>query len=99
MKFQKEFTFSVKNEVPKVVITGVDLLDVVANITYLVHYIYGRFKGINPELGGAFRDMLVQVISDPDSPCWEDVKDTPGATEICFAIPREGDDGALPKRV
>ena len=94
MKFPKEFTFSVKNDVPKIVLIGVDLLDVVANITYLVHYVYGKFKGINPDLAKDFREMLVQVVADPDSPCWEAVKDTP-SLEICFAIPKEGDDWTL----
>ena len=95
MKFPKEFTFSVKNDVPRIVITGVDLLDVVANITYLIGYVYGKFKGINPDQAKDFREMLVQVVADPDSPCWEEVKATPGATEICFAIPKEADDGTL----
>lgn len=89
MKFPREFTFSVKGDVPKIVITGLDLLDTIANITYLIHYVHGRFKGISPELAEGFRTMLLQVVSDPDSPCWEDVKDTPGATEICFAIPKK----------
>lgn len=89
MKFPKEFTFSVKGDTHKIVITGCDLLDTLVNVSYLIQYIHGKFKGISPELVEGFRSMLVDTVQDPDSPCWEDVQASPGATEICFVMPKE----------
>lgn len=88
MKFQKQFSFAVKNDQPNIVIAGCDVMDIVANITYLVHYIHGRFKEQDPKLAEGFRDILLQVIADPESPCWEDVKRNPNATEIFFTTPK-----------
>lgn len=88
MKMPEEFTFSIKGGLPKIIITGCDLMDVVANVTYLIHYVHGRFKRMDPHLAETFRDMLIQIISNLDSPCWEDSEDIPGATEISFAVPK-----------
>ena len=89
MKIPQEFTFSSKNNGdPKIVITGCDLMDIIANSTYLIHYLHGRLKGINPQLAEDFKITLRSVIDADDSPVWEDVQDTDGATEICMAIPK-----------
>lgn len=90
MKIPQEFTFSSKdNGQPNIIITGCNGMDIIANITYLIHYVYGRTKSTNPEFAEAFRATLTKTIIRADSPVWEDVKDTPGATEIFFTIPRE----------
>ena len=89
MKFPMEYTFSAKEGMPKMVVTGCDVLDIAAHITWQIHYIYGKLKETNPEAAKELREWLVQIVSDPTSPCWEDVQDTPGATEICFTVPKE----------
>lgn len=89
MKIPQEFTFSVKNEgLPSIVITGLSGMEIIANITYLIHYVYGRLKVIDQKAAEAFRGTLLKTLLDDRSPVWEDVKDTPGATEIAFTIPR-----------
>ena len=87
--FPQEYSFTSHGGVPSMHITGCDVMDLAAHITWQIHYIYGRLGGISPELAAEFREMTVAVVSDPQSPCWEDVEDTPGAMEICFALPKE----------
>lgn len=90
MKIPQEFTFSSKNNgQPNIIITGCNGMDIIANITYLIHYVYGRMKSTDPKFAEAFRGTLTTTIVRDDSPVWEDVEDTPGDTEIFFVIPSE----------
>ena len=90
MKFARIFLFKAEDGKPSIIITGLDLMDVLAHITYLIHYLYYKFKGNNPELAKAFREMLTQTIVDPTSPAWEeDVDPAPGAVEAFFTLNKE----------
>ena len=91
MKFAKKFLFKAEDGMASIIITGLDLMDILAHITYLIHYIYCKFKGNNPELAKAFREMLTQTIADPTSPVWEmEVVPTPtGAFETFFTLNKE----------
>ena len=90
MKFARIFLFKAEDGKPSIIITGLDLMDVLAHITYLIRYLYCKFKGNNPELAKAFREMLTQTIVDPTSPTWEeDVDPAPGAVEAFFTLNKE----------
>lgn len=90
MKFVRQFLYKVEDGQPNIVIAGLDLMDILAHITYLIHYLYCKFKGNNPELAKAFREMLTQTIVDPTSPVWEkEVVPAPGAFETFFTLNKE----------
>lgn len=68
MKFAKKFLYKAEDGTPNIVITGLDLMDILAHITYLIHYLYCKFQSRNPDVGKAFQEMMIQTISDPESP-------------------------------
>lgn len=91
MKFARKFLYKAEDGAPSIIISGLDLMDILAHITYLIRYLYCKFKGNNPELAKAFREMLVQTIVDPASSVWElDVEPAPaGAFEAFFTLNKE----------
>ena len=91
MKFARKFLYKAEDGAPSIIITGLDLMDILAHITYLIHYLYCKFQGSNPELGKAFREMLTQMIIDTNSPVWEEEADPgcEGAYEMYFTMDKE----------
>lgn len=88
MNFPKQFFYKAEDGAPSIVISGLDLMDILAHITYLIHYLYCKFRGNDPKLAEAFREMLLQVVADPASPAWEEDTDPDpaGAFEIFFTM-------------
>lgn len=87
MKFKKEFTFTAKDEgAPNIIITGLTVKSILSYITYLCHYLYSRLMQEDPDVGKAFRNMLVMALTDDRSPVWGAAEPIPGAAEICFTV-------------
>lgn len=90
MKIPKKFSYcSVEDGSPDIIITGCNGMDMLSNITYLIHYLYGRIKREHPQMAEEFRRTLIRLLQDDRSPVWEDVEADPHATEIFFVMPRE----------
>ena len=67
-----------------------EMLDVVAEIGYMVQKIHHGIKVQNQEAADKFR-KLVQIMMEDDSPTWEESPERPGA--VLFSVVREEKDG------
>lgn len=91
MKFVRQFLYKAEDGQPNIVISGLDLMDILAHITFLIHYLYCKFRSNNPAIAKEFQEILTQVIAAPDSPVWEEDPNPgcEGAYEMYFAMDKE----------
>lgn len=86
---ESEFSWHRKNGRDELRMIGLDLYDIVTEISYLIHKIYCVLARKSPVMAQAFKDMVIQRVIDPDSITWDTQigsKKTPDL-EVFFTVP------------
>lgn len=58
----------------------------------VISSMYNSYKQASPVMAGAFRNMVIAMVTDPDSPLWETASEAEGCT-IVIHKPKEADHG------
>lgn len=77
-----------KDDVKELACSG-SMLDLLAEVGFVVHLIYNMIARSSPPAAEAFRNRLVRAMTNPKSPIWE--KSEPGCLSIVqIDKPKEG---------
>lgn len=86
---ESEFSWRRKNGRDELRMIGLDLRDIVSEIGYLIHKIYCVFVRKSPIMAQAYKDMVIQIVADPESITWDAKvanKNNPDL-EVFFTVP------------
>lgn len=80
--------------------TSGSLVEIMADVTYVLHRCYLGARTVNEEAGEAFRKTVQILVADDDSPVLEDEKQqeaSDGIKGICIRLPKKFQDGSEEK--
>lgn len=61
------------------------LLEIMAEIGLVIGSIHTQFKNADPAAARAYRHSLINLLTDPDTPLWNDI---PNADGVMITIPK-----------
>lgn len=65
------------------------VLDLTAEISYIIHKTHAAFHNSDPNTASAFRKLLIQLVTDEDAPTWQVEAPSEGETSIVIHSPKQ----------